>query len=148
VRVALAQKLPILIPKLGKRRFNEHFLPLVLALLRDESMDVKSVFLDHFAPIFEVISPTTMIEALEPVLNDMAKAILWRNKKIALEFIVKIATVSGKEGMKESLIKIVSDLMKDNFESVRDVVCQTIIKFKEILGEEWIVQVMMPELEK
>ena len=131
---------------MGKKKFNETLLPLVLNLLRDESVEVKSNFIESFTPIFEVISPTSILEAVEPVLNDLSKSIGWRFKELCLNFITTIAALSGKDGMKESLLKILLELSRDNFESVRDCVARTILKLKELLGEEWVAREIMPEI--
>lgn len=134
---------------MGKRKFNEFFLSIVLSLLRDENADVKTTFIENFGPIFTVISPGSMIDALEPVLVELAKSSIWRNKKLALEFIVKITEVGGAEVInRESLLKLINDLTKDNFESVRDCVAQTIIRLKEIISEAWVLEKLMPEIEK
>lgn len=63
---------------MGKSKFNDYFLPLVLALLRDEALEVKSQFISSFAAIFEMISPSSMIETLEPVLLELSKSLIWR----------------------------------------------------------------------
>jgi hypothetical protein len=76
--LAIAINIPEVIPKVGKPKFNDYFLPLVLALLRDEALEVKSQFINSFAPIFEMISPSSMIETLEPVLLELSKSLVWR----------------------------------------------------------------------
>ena len=52
VRVALAGKLPGIIPKFSLKKFNEFFLSIVISMLRDESPDVKTTFVENFSPIF------------------------------------------------------------------------------------------------
>ena len=90
-----------------------------------------------------------MIAALEPVLSDMSKSNLWRNKKTVLEFIVKIAEVGGQDTIsKEAILKIIDELVRDNYESVREIVIQTIQRLKELLGEDWVIKTVMPEIEK
>lgn len=148
VRAALAARLPQIVPKMGKKKFNEHFLSLVLAMLRDESLDVKSTFVEHFAPIFEVISPVSMIESLEPVLADLCKSVVWRNKKISLDFVLKVAQAGGKEAMRDSLISLMLDASKDAFECVRDYFVVIVARLKESVGEDWCVDKLMRDVER
>jgi len=147
VRAALAAKLPQVVPKMGKKKFNEHFLSLVLAMLRDESLEVKATFVDHFSPIFEVISPISMIESLEPVLTELFGSLVWRNKKISLDFVVKVAQAGGKEAMRASLVGLVLDASRDSFECVRDYFVVAATKLKESLGEDWCIDKLMKEVE-
>lgn len=148
VRVALATRLPQIVPKMGKKKFNEHFLSLVLAMLRDESLEVKSTFVENFSPIFEVISPISMIESLEPVLADLCKSVVWRNKKVALDFVFKVAQSGGKEALKDALVGLVLDAAKDPFECVRDYFAVTVVRLKDCLGEDWCVEKLMREVER
>ena len=50
--MALASKLPGIIPKFSLKKFNEFFLSIVISMLRDESPDVKTTFVENFSPIF------------------------------------------------------------------------------------------------
>lgn len=146
VKIALAKKMPLLVPKLGKRKFNEFFLPLILALLRDETMDVKSAMVGSFGPIFEVVSPTVLLDAVDPALADLSKCALWRHKRTCLDFLVAVATSGGAEAVRESLLSVLTELVRDIFESVREVVADTVIRLAGVLKEDWVMVNIMPEI--
>ena len=148
VRLSFAERMPMLVPKMGRKKFNEHFLSLALAMLRDESTEVKSTFIEHFHPIFEVISPISMIESFEPVLAELSSSLVWRNKKVCLDFVVRVAKAGGREALKPPLVRIVIEASKDTFECVRDCFIVTTTRLKELVGEEWCIEHIMKEVEK
>lgn len=146
VKIALAAKMPLLVPKLGKRKFNEFFLPLILALLRDEVLDVKSSMVQNFRPIFEVVSPTVLLDAVDPALAELSKCTIWRHKRTCLDFLVAVAAAGGAEAVRESLLKILLDMVRDIFESVREAVIDAIQTLKDVLKEEWVMEKIMPDV--
>lgn len=148
VKIALATYLPCLITKLGKKKFNEFFLPLILALLRDEAVDVKAAMVGHFGPIFEVIGPNVLLDAVEPAFIDLSKCVLWRHKRTCLTFLCAVAESGGREAVRDSLVKVLVDLVKDDFESVREVVVETIKRLRDCLKEDWLAANVLPEVEK
>lgn len=148
VKIALATYLPHLVVKLGKKKFNEIFLPLILSLLRDEALDVKASMLENFSPIFEVIGPGVLLDALEPAFTDLSKCVLWRHKRTCLTFLCSVAQAGGREVVRSSLVKVLTDLLKDDFESVREQVIMTIKKLSEFLKDQWVSEHILPEIEK
>jgi len=79
--VSLASILPKLVDVLGKLKYNECILPLVLSLLRDEMQEVRSAILDNFAPICKALNAISISEALFPVLQEMQRNPSWRVKQ-------------------------------------------------------------------
>lgn len=71
-------RIPHLLDRIGKKRFNEQIIPLVLALLRDEMQEVRSAILDNFEPITKATNPINLSDSLIPVLIEMKNSLLWR----------------------------------------------------------------------
>jgi hypothetical protein len=134
--------------KLGKKKFNEVFLPLILSLLRDEALDVKASMVSNFGPIFEVIGPAVLLDAVEPAFLDLSKCVLWRHKKTCLTFLCTVAQAGGRDAVRESLLKVFTDLLRDDFESVREAVVDTIKKLRDSLKDEWITEQILPHVER
>lgn len=148
VKIALATYMPYLVVKLGKKKCSEIFLPLILSLLRDEAMDVKASMIENFYPIFEVVGPVVLLDALEPAFLDLSKCVLWRHKRTCLIFLCSVAQAGGREALRPSLVKVLIDLLKDDFESVREEVIETIKKLRETLKDDWILENIIPEIER
>lgn len=147
VKIALASKMPLLVPKVGKRKFNDSFLPLILSLIRDESLDVRSTLIEHFGPIFEVVGPSVLLDAIDPALADLSKCVLWRHKKACLKFICTVAKAGGREAVRDSLLKVMLDMVRDSFDSVRLAVADTVEALVQSGHEDWVVEKVMPDIE-
>ena len=76
--MTLATRIPYLVETIGKKRFNDQILPLILNLLRDEMQEVRSAILDNFEPICTALNPISIADSLFPVLSEMQKNLLWR----------------------------------------------------------------------
>ena len=76
MRVALASKIPYLVDRIGKKRFNEQILPIILSLLRDEMQEVRSAILENFDPVCSSLNPISIVDSLLPVLTEMQKSSL------------------------------------------------------------------------
>jgi hypothetical protein len=142
--------LPLVIKLAGKRRFNDLFLPVLTEILKNGSNESKLALIENFYHIFEVIGPQTLNDLVEPTLTEFAHSghKEWRRKVVFLQYVTKAAQFGNKEGLSAPIIKLFHELMLDSFESVRDQIASSIVSLKEYVGEEWVRENIMVELEK
>ena len=150
MRVALGTNLPLVIKLAGKRRFNDIFLPILTEILKNGSNESKLSLIENFYHIFEVMGPQTLNDLVEPTLTEFARSghKEWRRKSVFLHYVAKAAQFGNKDGVPPVIIKLFHELMLDSFESVRDQIANCIISLKEFLGEEWVREQIMVEMEK
>jgi len=85
VRQALAENLLRLCPILDKNATNEHILPIFLALLRDESSDVRLNLFTRLDDLNHVIGLENLQQSIVPALKDLSEDKNWRIKLSVVE---------------------------------------------------------------
>lgn len=146
----MGTNLPLIIKLAGKRRFNDIFLPILTEILKNGSNESKLALIENFYHVFEVMGPQTLNELVEPTLTEFARSghKEWRRKGVFLQYVVKAGQYGSKEAISLPLLKLFHELMLDGFESVRDQIASSITSMKEYLGEDWVREHIMVELEK
>jgi serine/threonine-protein phosphatase 2A regulatory subunit A len=72
VRSALAENILALCPLIDKAATNEHILPLFLALLRDESSDVRLNLFKRLEDLNKVIGIENLAQSIIPALTELS----------------------------------------------------------------------------
>ena len=72
VRSALAENLLSICPIIEKPATNEHILPLFLALLRDESSDVRLNLFKRLEDLNQVIGIENLSQSIIPALTELS----------------------------------------------------------------------------
>ena len=85
MRQALAENLLSICPVIDKGPTNEHVLPIFLALLRDESSDVRLNLFKRLEDLNKVISLETLEQRFVPALKDLSEDKNWRIKLSVVE---------------------------------------------------------------
>jgi serine/threonine-protein phosphatase 2A regulatory subunit A len=72
VRASLAENLLSICPIIDKPPTNEHILPLFLALLRDESSDVRLNLFKRLEDLNKVIGIENLSQSIIPALTELS----------------------------------------------------------------------------
>ena len=70
---------------IGKAPTNEHILPIFLALLRDESSDVRLNLFKKLEELNNVIGLENLQQSIVPALKDLSEDKSWRIKLSVIE---------------------------------------------------------------
>ena len=65
-----------------------------------------------------------------------------------MEFILFLTKKKRREFLKEPFLKIINESLRDPFESVRKKTCDMILELIKLLGEAWVVEKILPEVER
>ena len=85
MRSSLAENLLGLCPIIDKAATNEHILPLFLALLRDESSDVRLNLFKKLEDLNQVIGIENLSQSIIPALTELSQDKNWRIKHSVVE---------------------------------------------------------------
>ena len=80
MRSALAENISAVAPKIDKANTNEHILPIFLALLRDESSDVRLNLFKRIEDLNRVIGVENLSQSIIPALTELSQDKNWRIK--------------------------------------------------------------------
>lgn len=72
MRQALSENLLPIAPKIGKNATNDHILPVFLALLRDESSDVRLNLFKRIESLNKVIGIENLSQSIIPALTELS----------------------------------------------------------------------------
>ena len=85
MRSALAENLLALCPIIEKQPTNEHILPIFLALLRDESSDVRLNLFKRLENMNQVLGIENLSQSIIPALTELSQDKNWRIKLSVVE---------------------------------------------------------------
>ena len=85
MRAALAENLLPLCPIIEKQATNEHILPIFLALLRDESSDVRLNLFKKLEDLNSVLGIENLSQSIIPALTELSQDKNWRIKLSVVE---------------------------------------------------------------
>ena len=80
VRSALSENLLAICPVIDKSATNEHILPIFLALLRDESSDVRLNLFKRLEDLNRVLGIENLAQSIIPALSELGQDKNWRIK--------------------------------------------------------------------
>lgn len=65
-----------------------------------------------------------------------------------MEFMLFLTKKCGREFLAEAYMKIIYDALRDEFKSIRQKASQVVEELVVVLGEPWVVDKIMPEIER
>jgi serine/threonine-protein phosphatase 2A regulatory subunit A len=151
VRVALAKNLCLICPLIGKKATNDHLLSIVLNLLRDENIEVKTALLENLNGLAMTTNMVSLGQAFYPVLIDMSTNTNWRVKENSMKFILFLVDQGGAEVFNQESLdirKFIGNYLLDDFFSVRNCAIEAVRKICENFGESWFGNNIMPLIDR
>jgi len=100
-------------PIIEKGPTNEHILPIFLALLRDESSDVRLNLFKRLEDLNKVIGLENLQQSIVPALKDLSEDKNWRIKLSVVEQYPALAKQLGEQFFTEKLIPICLKWLND-----------------------------------
>ena len=146
VRCSLAENLLAVCPIIEKAATNEHILPMFLALLRDESSDVRLNLFKRLQELNEVIGIENLSQSIIPALTELSQDKNWRIKFSVVELFPTLAKQLGEAFFVEKLNPICITWLSDSIFSIREAAVTNIKALTEVFGAQWAVTHVIPKL--
>lgn len=119
VRSAMAEQILSLCGVLGKKNTNEIILPIFLALLKDDEIEVRVNLFKKLNEIVKVLGVNTLSQSIIPGLIDLGSNNNWRIRVTAIEYLPYFAKQIGEEFFSDKIMKMIGLLIIDKIFSVR-----------------------------
>lgn len=121
-------------------------LPLFLALLKDESPDVRLNIISKLDKVNDVIGIDLLSQSLLPAIVELAEDKQWRVRLAIIENIPLLASQLGKEFFEEKLGALCMSWLGDPVFSIREAATANLRKLTEVFGIEWAKVTIIPRI--
>lgn len=119
VRASLAEQVLWLCGVLGKKGANDHVLPIFLALLKDEELEVRVCLFKRVGELVRVLGASALLQTIIPALTELGNENNWRVRVAAGEHLTFFAKQVGEEFFSERVGKLIGALISDKIFAVR-----------------------------
>lgn len=134
MRSALADNLLSLCPTIEKAATNEHILPIFLAMLRDESSDVRLNLFKRVEDLNMVLGIENLSQSIIPALTELSQDKNWRIKLSVVELFPTLGRQLGESFFNDKLCPICLVWLNDNVFSIREAAIKNLRQLTEIFG--------------
>mmetsp|Transcript_22579 Transcript_22579/g.29509 ORF Transcript_22579/g.29509 Transcript_22579/m.29509 type:complete len:656 (+) Transcript_22579:27-1994(+) len=146
VRVALAGSSCALATPLGREQTIARLLPMLLQLLRDNNSEVRLNIVGHLDEVNSVIGVDLLAQSLLPTIFELARDGKWRVRQAIIDHTPMLATQLGVDLFNERLVTQCIEWLHDDVFSVRTAAASNLRRLTELLGSEWCLMAIMPQL--
>lgn len=144
MRSALAENILALCPLIERAYTNEHIIPIFLALLRDESSDVRLNLFKRLEDLNKVLGIENLSQSIIPALTELSQDKNWRIKLSVVEQFPILARQLGEAFFNEKLAPICITWLSDNIFSIREAAINNLRALTEIFGVQWASKFVIP----
>jgi len=134
-----AQFAEVLVPvgaRYSKPFIMNNILPLVLLLLKDPEPEPRLKCLSHLD--LDVLDPKSLLEAIMPCLERLAKDSSWRIRQSVMELLPSLSTRLGPDIVEKELNPLIFNLMNDQVQVVRQQAATTILEIcRKLNNPSW-----------
>lgn len=111
--------------------------PILIAMLKDESPDVPLQIISHLENVNEVVGIDILKENLLPCIQELSIDLNWRVRLAVIENIPILAKQLKLEIFQDKLNMMCLNFLWDNVYSIRSAAIINLKKLCEIFGSEW-----------
>ncbi|KAK2962101.1 putative Serine/threonine-protein phosphatase 2A 65 kDa regulatory subunit A beta [Blattamonas nauphoetae] len=149
VREMIAKTIVQLAPHFGKMRTTTELVPLVKEFLnKEDTPEVKLALLQNMNVLLELLEPAQIDDLLHSQLDALAYNRQWRIREAMLKLIPQLVKQMPREFFNQNLLKVSLGLLGDSVFNVRATACQNMQELTKILGSQWAVQMLVPNVSK
>lgn len=148
VRAALAMVASEMAPLIGKELTISDLVPQVLMLLRDSTSEVRLNVISSLGSLNKVIGVDLLSQSLLPAILDLASDSKWRIRLAIMQYIPLLAKELGKGFFNEELIALCVSWLGDSISSIRTAAAENLKELTRILGSDWTIKNVFPQLEE
>eukprot|EP00045_Choanoeca_perplexa_P006528 m.55948 g.55948 ORF g.55948 m.55948 type:complete len:582 (+) comp13670_c0_seq1:161-1906(+) len=146
VRVALSGVVGQLAPVLGKDKCQEHLMPIVVKLLKDQYHEVRLNIVSKLGDLQAVIGADQLASTVVPQVAAMAKDPQWRVRLALVEQLPMIAASIGQSTFDSKLLSLVQVFLTDNVYAVREAMTGQLAALITTFGGPWAGKSIVPKL--